>query len=76
MPLRAAGTCGSTVAATSTMIAPPAMPEASRQTKNQDSETGNAQAAKASVTSSIIARSTARFEKRRASGRPASAPSR
>lgn len=43
-PLRAAGTCGSTVAATSTMIAPPAIPDSSRQPKNQLTDNGNAQA--------------------------------
>ena len=64
------------VLAASTMITPPEMPENSRQAKNQPSDKGTAQAKNDRVTSSIIARSTAGLEKRRASGRPARAPTR
>ncbi|MNT65986.1 hypothetical protein D3C72_2040160 [compost metagenome] len=57
-PLREAGTCGNTVDATSTMIAPPATPESKRQPKNQLTDKGKAQAKNDRVTASIISRST------------------
>ncbi|MNF92409.1 hypothetical protein D3C84_750530 [compost metagenome] len=67
-PLREAGTCGNTVPATSTMIAPPAMPDSRRQPKNQLTDNGNAQAKNARVTASIIRRRAVLLEVRRASG--------
>ena len=75
-PLRASGTCGSTVAATSTIIVPPAMPDSRRQPKYQATDTGNAQATNASVHATMPRRSIDRLELRAASGRPTSAPTR
>lgn len=75
-PWRATGTCGNTVGAASTMSAPPASPEAKRQTKNQAKENGTAQAKKAAVASSSIALSNRGAGARAASGRPSSAPAR
>ena len=75
-PRRAAGTWGNTVAATSTMIAPPAMPDSRRQAKNQSNDKGKPQAKNARVTATIISRKAAVFEVRRARGRPISAPTR
>jgi hypothetical protein len=76
MPRRAAGTCGSTVDAASTMMAPPASPDTKRQPKNQLTDSGNAQAAKASVANTIIVRSAFRWFRWRPSGRPTMAPAR
>ncbi|MNG04747.1 hypothetical protein D3C84_879020 [compost metagenome] len=67
-PRRDAGTCGSTVAATNTMIAPPATPDSKRQPKNQLTDNGKPQAKNARVTASIIRRRAVFFEVRRASG--------
>ncbi|MNC60543.1 hypothetical protein D3C75_1104270 [compost metagenome] len=75
-PRRELGTCGRIVAAASTMMAPPAMPDARRQPKNQPMDSGRLHAAKARVTSAIMARRTCVLEKRRARGWPMSAPMR
>ena len=75
-PRRPGGTCGSTVGAASTISAPPAPPAAARQAKNHQNEIGAAQAKKAAVTRTIIARSTVAGAARRASGRAPSAPAR
>src|ERR1700759_763811 len=48
--------------ATSTMMAPPEMPDSRRQTKNQLTESGYAQAKKAAVTITISMRNALRFD--------------
>jgi hypothetical protein len=75
-PRRAAGTCGSTVGAASTMRAPPAAPAARRQAKYQANDSGAAHAKKATVASAIIARRTKTGSVRAAMVRASSAPAR
>jgi hypothetical protein len=60
MPGGCAGTCGSTVIATSTMMMPPEMPDIRRQPKNQLTDNGNAQPKKAADVSSIMPRNVMR----------------
>ena len=75
-PRRAGGTCGRTVAATRTMVAPPDTPARKRQKKNQATDSGKAQAKKASDAAAVSNRSTVRLESARAIERPVSAPTR
>lgn len=58
------------------MMQPPARPDKNRQTKYQDSDSGKAQAKKASEASSIMQRKMLRACTRLASGRPSKAPAR
>ena len=60
--------------AASTMRAPPATPEARRQTKNQANGSGTAQAKNATVASAIMARRTETGPQRDASDEVSSAP--
>ncbi len=76
MPLRAFGTCGSTVPVTSTITTPPATPDSSRQPKYQTNDSGVAQAKNAAVMISIISRSVCSLDRRIASSRAMSAPPR
>ena len=73
-PRRAGGTCGRTVGAASTMRAPPATPDARRQTKNQANDSGTAQAKNATVASAIMVRRVATGPQRDASDDARSAP--
>ncbi|MNT94800.1 hypothetical protein D3C72_2365600 [compost metagenome] len=58
------------------MIAPPARPETKRQAKNHATESGQAQAKKATVAASINTRNTVRLDQTDTSGRPSKAPAR
>ena len=62
--------------AASTMSTPPAKPDAKRQAKNQAKASGAAQAKKAAVAVSIMARSAAAADRRAAIRRASSAPAR
>ena len=68
--------CGSTIGAASAIKAPPEIPDAKRQTKNQPNESGNAQAKNAALTTTIIPRSVGAAPTRAAMGRASKAPPR
>lgn len=59
---------------TNTITTPPAKPEANRQPKYHASEIGKAQARKAAVITTIMARKVRTFPIRPARDRPSSAP--
>ena len=75
-PRRGAGTYGSTVGAASAINAPPASPEAKRQTKNHENDSGMAHAKNATVASAIIARRIVTAAARAAMDGARSAPAR
>ncbi len=73
-PLRAGGTCGRMVPATSTMTIPPAIPDMKRHAKYQPNDSGTAQARKAAVIHTIIRRSVRSLPSRAPTVRPIHAP--
>jgi len=75
-PRRAAGTYGSTVGGARTMSMPPVRPARKRHPKNQRKDIGVAQAKKAAVAISIMARSTWPTGRRAASQSAPIAPTR
>src|SRR5438552_4075135 len=68
--------CGSTTGAASAIKAPPEIPDAKRQTKNQPKESGKAHAKNAALATTIIARSAGVAPARAAVGRASKAPPR
>ncbi len=75
-PRRAGSTAGSTVGAASTMMTPPQIPEISRQAKYHPTDTGNAEAKKLRLASSIMAFRTTRAGHHAANRRASTAPPR
>src|ERR1700739_4144123 len=68
--------CASTTGAASAIRAPPEIPDAKRQAKNQPKESGKAQAKKAALAAIITPRSIAAAPARAAIGRASKAPPR
>src|SRR5260370_28413978 len=68
--------CGSTIGAASAISAPPEMPDTKRQRKNQQKESGKAQAKNAALTTTIIPRSVGAAPACAAIGRASKAPPR
>ena len=75
-PRRDAGTCGNTAGAASAISTPPEMPAAKRHTKNQQKESGKAQARNDIPARIIMPRSAGVAPVRSAIGRADKAPAR